>query len=112
MSNTQIYSNLPPAIFAGLEKELVDSHQAVMTAAPTAPNGTESGIIVHDNVHANYTYVGGTLTVNITEGGGMITNHVIHSRIEAAIATLVTAAQNAAKTPSPAAAAAAVKPAA
>ncbi len=76
--------------FAGLEKELTDTHQAVMSPAPTASNGDDSGTITHDSVEATYGYspLNKVLTVNVIEGGNFVVNHVIHSQVQAAINAL------------------------
>jgi hypothetical protein len=89
------FTNVTPRVFAGLKKQLADSHEAVMTTT-TARDGEESGTIVHDRIQAKYTYAANILTVNVTIGGNIIVNHVIHSRIQEAIAALQQAARPAA----------------
>ena len=81
---------LTPVIFAQLQKELADSHQAAMSPAPTSSAGVESGTITHDNVIATYSYAPSTavLDVEVIHGGNIIVNHVIHSKVADAIATL------------------------
>jgi hypothetical protein len=81
-----------PVVFAQLEKQLADSGQAVMTADPSTVPGTESGVISHGGVKAAYNYTGGTLTVNVVQGGNFVVNHVIHSKVQDAIDALTNAA--------------------
>jgi hypothetical protein len=90
--------NCTPTVFLGLKKELADSHQAVMTAGTviaTTPLATptvdiETGTITHDSVVADYDYDShaGVLTVAVIHGGNLIVNHIIHSKVQAAIDTL------------------------
>lgn len=77
--------NCNRATFDKLAKQLADSHQAVMEAAPTATNGEESGTITHDSVKAEYTWNANVLTVEVTQGGNIVVNHVIHSKVQASI---------------------------
>ena len=79
-----------PTQFPLLAKELADSGQVTMTPAPTSSAGMESGTITHAGVDAQYSFDPNTLTltVNVVEGGGLITNHVIHSKVQNAIDAL------------------------
>ena len=79
-----------PAQFPLLSKELADSGQVTMTAAPTSSAGIESGSITHGAIVGQYTYDPNTLTLtaNIVEGGGLIVNHEVKDKIQNAINAL------------------------
>jgi len=80
--------NVSPSVFASLKQQLADSHQAVMVAKPGTCPCNESGTITHQGVVADYTYASGVLTVNVTQGGNFVVNHVIHSKVQDAINAL------------------------
>ena len=63
------------------------------SAKLTAANGDESGTITHDAIEATYGYsqANNVLTVNVTAGGNFVVNHVIHSKVQAAIDSIPSA---------------------
>jgi hypothetical protein len=79
------FTNVDPGVFAQLEKELADSHQAVMVASSQAAIGDQTGTITHEGIVADYEYAAGILTVTVVQGGSWIVNRFIQSKVQAAI---------------------------
>jgi hypothetical protein len=77
--------NITSDQFQKLFGQLLDSKDLVVE--PTA-NDLTSGTITHDNVKASYSFASNVLTVNVTQGGNFLVNHVIHSKVQAAIDSL------------------------
>lgn len=83
---------LTPAQFPLLQKELTDSGQVSQMWMPTESDGDVSGTITHGNVKGQATYSPSTLTLtlNVTDGGGLLVDHEIHKLVQNAIDALKT----------------------
>jgi hypothetical protein len=81
--------SVTPAVFAGLEKELTDSHQATLVNTPTGSDGVSRGSIDLPSANEKGTYAydpaKSELTLTVTSGGNFLKNAILHHKVTDAI---------------------------